>query len=107
MSVTDFLVLVLSILTVGAYACRMNLLHVKEHRISVIALHVALGGGAFSAAVHAWRGGVDLQDACSLLSALMWIGVSLHSWRNGPPAHARRMRHLTQEEMRHVCGGKK
>lgn len=107
MNAWDMLALMGASAAVVAYALRLNLLTARDHRISVIVFHVALGGAAFAAGLNAWQGQTCLLSICAIVASLMWVFVSLPSWRHGPPLHAKRMKRLTPAEMRHVYGGKR
>lgn len=106
MNAWDVLALIGAAVAVVAYALRLNLLTAKDHRISVIVFHVALGGAAFAAGLNAWQGQTCLLSACAIVASLMWVFVSLPSWKNGPPAHTMRVKPLPREHWRHVHGGK-
>lgn len=107
MNAWDMLALMGASAAVVAYALRLNLLTARDHRISVIVFHVALGGAAFAAGLNAWQGQTCLLSACAIVASLMWVFVSLPSWKNGPPAHTMKARRVTPEEARHVYGGKR
>lgn len=81
MTMLDVVILVAAGVIVAAMVCRLNALHIREHRLALIVLHVALAAASFSAGVHAWEAGSDLQDLCVVLAAGAWIVHSLPGWR--------------------------
>lgn len=90
MNAFHVLTLMLSALLSVAYVCRLGLLNVHQHRLSVVLLHVAGLGTAFNAGIGAWKGATDLQDALSLAMAGIWIFISAWSWAGRVPAHWQR-----------------
>lgn len=103
-----FAVILLSIVVCMAYLCRLDGLRVFEHKASFIALHVALAGCSAAAGVHAWQGTLDVQDITGLFSAALWIVVSYHTWKSGPPEHTKTKPEALDPLLFHkVFGGRK
>lgn len=76
--------------TFGGYVCRLDALHVREHRLAVILLHVALAIVTAWAGIQAWRSEAGPGELAGAAGALLWLINSWATWRNGPPAHTRR-----------------
>jgi hypothetical protein len=82
---------VLSIPVAAAYVCRFGLLDLAQHRVSYVALHVALFGVAVDAGVAAWELRAGLPEGLALLASGTWLAISLHTWGQGVPRQAYRI----------------
>ena len=92
MRAIDIVVLMLSMSAAPAYICRMDALRFRVHRAAVVLFHGLLFVGSMGAGYQAWIGTVGISEVCMVSTALLWIAVSLPSWRGGPPAHALKRR---------------
>jgi len=79
-----------SLVVAFAYLCRLDMLHVFQHRTDVIVFYAAGLGAVLSSASHAWAGTLDQQDVCVIVGLGAWIVTSYRSWRDGVPAYFNR-----------------
>lgn len=86
----DWLVLLAALPVTWACLCRLRVLDPAVHRVSVMALHVALFGSAFGAGVSAWQAQTSLQSVLALVGAGLWIFISRATWAAGVPAYMAR-----------------
>ena len=73
-----------------SFLCRLDMLHIREHRFDVILFYVMGLGAVMSAASHAWQGLVDLQDVCIIIGLGAWILTSYRTWSRGVPDYFKR-----------------
>lgn len=69
------------------YFCRLNALHLGQHRLDVVAFHLFGFGGCFWAGVDAYHGRFSVTHFCFLCACGLWLLISLPTWRHGPPEH--------------------
>ncbi len=79
------LLVLLSVLAVMSYVCRLRSFRWGVHKTRYILLHVLLG------ACSSWSLMMTMERQASLLSvtllslALAWIAATYHAWSDGPP----------------------
>lgn len=80
--------LVLAGAAVGLYGmlCRLNTLHYRAHRPSIVLMHVALAGACVMAGAHALAGETDPGDVAIVVAAMGWLRASYRTWKDGVPA---------------------
>lgn len=106
MMVFHMLMLAASFAVVAGFICRLDAMHFRTDEALLIAMHVALAAGAFSAGVNSWYGVVDKQDVCVLAAGACWLLNSLPAWRHRARAFAdTRPAHLEAEQLPRISGG--
>lgn len=79
----DILLLLAAFLTFGAYVCRLDALHWREHRPAVVGLHVALAIAVAWAGIQGWRGQATPGDWSAVAAAILWLATSWRPDRRG------------------------
>lgn len=68
--------------------CRLNTLHWRDNKPSVIVLHVGLAFAVIWALHDALVQSVTPGSIGSVVAAICWLVISLPTWGTNPPAHA-------------------
>lgn len=76
------------------YVCRMDALHFREHRASVVLLHLGLAVLCLFGLLSAWEQETDIRDVVGVCVSGLWLLISAHSWANGVPSYFLRSRTL-------------
>lgn len=87
MSALDLVALVGAVAVTYGFFCRLSELQFRRHRSAVVLFHLLGFGASFWSGVDAWSGNATMAHLCSLGAGAMWLTMSLHTWRNGPPPH--------------------
>ena len=82
----DLGVAVLAVVALIAALCRVDALRYRQHRMSIILMHVGIGFGCVFAGMHALLGQTDTVDVAMVATSLAWMRASYRNWRNGVPA---------------------
>jgi hypothetical protein len=82
-------------IALGAYVCRLDALHWRQHRISVVLIHLLQACSCAWVITQAAQGLATWEHASITATALGWLWVTFWSWRNGPPAHALRRAYIS------------
>lgn len=107
MAVLYALICAVSILTVGAYICRLDWLEFRKHHPGAIIFHVAMLACAAAAGVSAYEKSTGLMEASGLVAALSWLWLSMPSWRYGPPSSLSKPVPIDPKSWPEITGGKK
>lgn len=87
-NVLSALLMLAALAVAYGFFCRMNSLRFFEHRTDVVAFHLLGFGGCFWTAVDAFQGDATVAHACFVGFGVMWLVISLPTWRHGiPPEH--------------------
>lgn len=81
---------VAAIVALGGVLCRLFALDHRQHRWGVIAMHGGLAVACLWAVVESLSGRATAGDVGAVIGTLAWLGLSLSTWRSGPPPHARK-----------------
>jgi hypothetical protein len=96
MMLLEMLVMLVAAAAVLGYVCRLDALQFTRHKLRVILLHVALMACAGGAGFSAYSQALGLQDVAGLGAAIIWLWVSLPTWRHGPPSHVTKAAPMAQ-----------
>lgn len=87
MSAFDILVLAAAAVVSYGFFCRLSELQFRRHRAAVVLFHLFGLGASVWSGIDAWQAAATMTHLCSLGTGAMWLTMSLHTWRNGPPPH--------------------
>ena len=85
------IILIASVIALGAYVCRLDALSWREHRPLVVLVHLAGGIGCLWSGYRAFEHESGMLDAVVLGTAIAWLWISFHTWRAGPPWWAHKL----------------
>lgn len=75
----------IGIVSVFVLVCRLNPMHARTHRESVLTMNQALGVACIMAAADAVQGRVTMGGAAVVVGTAAWLWVSYATWYAGPP----------------------
>ena len=88
MSPHGTLQLVVAVIALGVamgFLCRLALLNIAQHRLSICLLHACIFGGALSSLFRAATLSAGINDLLYLAGAGLWLLVSVPAWSRGVP----------------------
>lgn len=107
MSGWDLMILIWATPVFGAFLCRLNLLQIGKHSMTVILMNWGFSGAVFAAGVHGFSGAWDVQDVCILVAASAWIVTSLPTWGgHEAPKHVTKPSPLDDDDLERFVGGR-
>lgn len=107
MSLFDMVCFMLAVAVAVWCGSRLRPVNWFGYRWRYVATPLLFGLWALFLAADAFNGQAEPHHLLAAVGALIWLAGTHATWKNGPPEHAKKPRHISHGELHHVNGGKR